>query len=326
LRRLRDLGKSEARLLAGVRAHVMKSRVNGDWWRDTAHIHPSEMAKADWCPRETYFRMTNEAITDPVTNPSFQMESIFEEGHEIHRKWQTWFWEMGVLYGWWMCVACGHEWEACSPQICPRCFAIKDAVSYLEVPIEVPEYQILGHSDGAIHDAKGKVLIEVKSVGVGTLRFEAPDLHQKVVEGMDLKEVWKRIRRPFAAHLIQGQLYLWAMPEYDEIVFIYEFKPNQSVREFRVRRQPQIIADRLASCKDIVHGLRSGFPPYRPDWATSAEGPKCKSCVYRTTCWGLEQDNGDQEAIESRTVVRVRKSAGGIKGAKRRAGATAQAG
>ena len=300
--------------------HVMKSRVNGDINRDVAHIHPSEMAKADWCPRETYFRMTNEPQSDPEANPSFQMETIFEEGHEIHRKWQTWFWEMGTLFGWWMCVACGEEWEALSPHTCPFCGAIRDAIVYLEVPIEDDEYQVLGHSDGAVHDRKGKVLIEIKSVGIGTLRFEAPELYQKHIEGLDLKEVWKRIRRPFAAHIIQGLLYLHFKPEYDEIVFIYEFKPNQSVREFRVRRSESVIADRLAMCKDIVRGLRSGFPPYRPDWATGEDGPKCKGCVYRTTCWGLEQEHG--EATSTQSLVRIRKSGSSVKGAKRRATTT----
>lgn len=306
----------------------MKSRINGDIHRDTDHIHPSEMAKADWCPRETYFRMSHEPITDPDANPSFQMESIFEEGHEIHRKWQGWFWQMGVLYGWWECLGCEHYWEDLSPQHCPSCGEDKDIIRYREVPISVPSHMLLGHSDGAVHDGLGgNVLIEVKSIGVGTLRFEAPTLHQLYLEGTDLKDIWKKIKRPFASHLIQGLIYLWAKPEYDEIVFIYEYKANQSVKEFRVRRNDAIIARHLASCQGIVKALRSGFPPYRPDWATEPDSPKCKSCVYRTMCWGLEQDDADQagESVEQRRLVAVRKSSGGRKGAIKRAGAARQA-
>jgi CRISPR/Cas system-associated exonuclease Cas4 (RecB family) len=299
----------------------MKSHADDDAYQDTGYVHASEMAKADWCPRETWFRIMGEKVSDPQANPSFQMESIFEEGHEIHRKWQGWLWEMGVLYGWWYCHGCEHYWEALSPSTCPECGEYKDIIEFKEVPVTVEEYRFLGHADGAVHDGKGKILIEVKSIGVGTLRFEAPTLHAQYLAGMDIKDIWKKIRRPFASHLIQGNLYLWAMPEYEAIVFIYEYKPNQSVKEFVIRRNESLIAWRLSACKDIVRGLRSGFPPYRPNWATEPDGPKCKSCVYRSACWGLERatDAGEEEQHQEKRRVLVRQSTGGVKGAKRRA-------
>lgn len=303
----------------------MISRVNGDPHRDKAHIHASDLAKADFCPREIFFRVSNEPITDPQANPSFNMETIFEEGHEIHRKWQTWLWEMGVLYGMWHCHGCEHEWWAVAPNECPSCHEYKDIISYREIPIEVKQYRLIGHADGASHDGKGKVLIEVKSVGVGTLRFEAPSLYEAYTAGASLDSIWKKIKRPFASHLIQGLIYLWALgDEYDEIVFIYEFKPNQQVKEFRVRKSNDLIARLLDDCKSIVQGLRSGFPPYRPDWATASTGPKCRSCVYRSTCWGLEQEDAGEEGEHTedgggRTKVVVRKSAGARKSAIKRA-------
>ena len=37
------------------------------------------------------------------------MENVFAEGHAIHAKYQTWLWEMGVLFGDWLCLDCGHR-------------------------------------------------------------------------------------------------------------------------------------------------------------------------------------------------------------------------
>jgi rubrerythrin len=323
-RRLRDLGKSESRLLSDVRAHVEISRTALESKRDTTHIHPSEMAKTDWCPRETFFRISEEPKSDEEAGASFNMENVFEEGHEIHRKWQSWFWEMGVLFGWWECLGCEHYWEALSPQVCPRCFEDKDIIRYREVPIYSQRYRIMGHADGAIHDAKGKVLIEIKSIGVGTLRFDAPHLHQQYQDGkLTLLDVWKKIRRPFNSHLRQGNLYLKLMPEYEAIVFIYEYKPNQGVREFVVGRNSAITDPLLASCTEIINALRSGFPPDRPDWATDADALKCRSCPYRSTCWGIKETHADPPA--QTRVIRIRKSQGGAKGARRRLGAATQA-
>lgn len=321
-KRLRDLGKTETRILNDIRGHVMVSRMHGDPTRDKRHIHPSDLAKADFCRREIYFRVSGEPITDPQRNPSFQMETIFEEGHEIHRKWQTWLWEMGVLYGLWFCLACETEWWDVSPKDCIKCKVGRDLLVYMELPIEVPSFHLIGHADGAIHDGKGNALLELKSVGIGTLRFEAPQLYEKYVAGASLDSIWKAIRRPFASHIIQGQLYLWALEDYDEIVFIYEFKPNQSVKELRMRKNPDVIASLLEDCRAITGGLRSGFPPWRPDWAQTPDGPKCKSCVYRSACWGLEQEDDGEEASEPRTRVAVRKSASARRRARRRTDAS----
>jgi CRISPR/Cas system-associated exonuclease Cas4 (RecB family) len=281
------------------------------------------MAKQDWCPRETFFRMIGEPKTDPEDNPSFNLESIFEEGHEIHRKWQRWFWEMGVLFGWWKCIGCDHKWEGLSPDRCPHCGEDKDLIEYREVPIYDEDLMVIGHSDGAIHDNKGKVLIEVKSIGVGTLRFDAPLLHKQYTEKtITLQEVWKKIRKPFNSHLRQGLIYLHLKPEYEAIVFIYEFKPNQQAQEFVVRRNDAIIAPLLASCKEIKSALRSGFPPRRPDWAASADGPKCKSCPYRSTCWGLEIKDADPPQAGPR--IRIRRPTSGAPGSGRRLGVAKQ--
>ena len=54
-----------------------------------------------------------------MANPSFTMNNIFAEGHTIHGKYQDWLWEMGVLYGRWLCLSCHHKWDDTSPRECP---------------------------------------------------------------------------------------------------------------------------------------------------------------------------------------------------------------
>ena len=98
-------------------------------------IHPSEMAKTDWCPRSTYLRikLARAGVLVPRDAHRFQLENIFEEGHEYHRKWQHRFRRMGRLYGYWYCEACTHRWITVSPEYCPECGAPAGALTYHEV-------------------------------------------------------------------------------------------------------------------------------------------------------------------------------------------------
>jgi hypothetical protein len=43
------------------------------------------------------------------------MNNIFAEGHAIHGKYQDWLWEMGVLWGRWLCLSCHNKWDDTSP-------------------------------------------------------------------------------------------------------------------------------------------------------------------------------------------------------------------
>lgn len=115
-----------------------------------------------------------------------------------------------------------------------------------------PRYRIAGHADGWISDIGDDCLIEVKSIGSGTIRIEAPEIWEKAEE--NLEDAWRNIKRPFASHVRQGALYLELGSQMvkrgyfdtfpDEIVFIYELKSNQDIKEFVVKRS-QEITDRL---------------------------------------------------------------------------------
>ena len=315
--RLKDTYRSKSGvLLPAIQRHVMKQVSVFDDDRRSDIMHPSELSKPDWCPRHDFYRMTGVPVSKSSTsNPSFQMENVFAVGNSIHEKWQGWCWEMGLLYGKFRCHNCLHVWVDQSPLVCPECGS--NHLHYVELGLESEEYMIAGHSDGALHGLpvaaeegmeKWDILIEVKSIGLRTLAFEADWLWERYQQGLTPDEVWKQITRPFPSHIKQGQMYLWlADDRYTHIAFIYESKFNQQTKEFLVKKNSKILEPILAEAKDVADCIRQGMTPTRPSWATESDGKVCKSCVYRTTCWELEEVSHDEKAEET-APVKVRRS------------------
>ena len=172
-----------------------------------------------------------------------------------------------------------------------------------------------GHADLGIHDLDGWTgLGEVKSIGIQTLRFEAPRLYNRYQDNNEtLESVWWKINRPFPSHIKQGQLYLWlAWPRYESMVFIYESKWNQEAKEFVVEYNKDLIAPILEIAREVSQCVRVGMVPDRPVWASEPDGKTCKSCEYRRTCWSLEPEHVDEEPVRvlvRRTTTRKRKTA-----------------
>lgn len=252
-------------------------------------IHPSEMAKANWCPRATYYRLAG-VVVAPEAAP-FQLERIFQYGTDSHVKWQTWMRETGGLYGEWGCLVCKRRWMGESPDGCvsgSSCPGDWSTVTYREVPLCDPSHLIEGKSDGQY---RGR-LVEIKTVGTGTIRIEAPAMVARYtypvartaeVDGqkppefkyLDLDALWRDLRRPFASHRRQGQIYLYLRqlqdPSVDRITYLYESKATQHVKEFTIGYDPAVVEPLLDACKDIVYGLSKGRPPGCPSRG-------CKEC------------------------------------------------
>lgn len=282
-------------LLNDVQKHVLRQSQEPDLERERHFLHPSEMSKSTWCWRHDYYRITGAPDdTVHVQNPSFRMESVFEEGHDIHRKWQTWLWEMGILYGMFQCTWCDNRWWDISPKECFYC----ERPGYLrfrEVPLEAPHLHLGGHADGGIWiPGEPFRLLEVKSIGLASLRFEAPDLWDRYQNNDSLDKIWQDINRPFASHVRQGALYLYMairgvpdVPIPQEMVFIYEWKPTQAVKEFTVRYNARLVERALTGAQMVTDALDTGRPPQRPTWAKDEDAKICASCPYRAVCWHL---------------------------------------
>jgi hypothetical protein len=201
--------------------------------------------------------------------PSMALQNVFDEGHAIHDKWQTRFYDMGNLYGEWQCVNCSHSWWAQSPTKCSQCEKAKSFIKYREVKLKsLDKYRIAGQADGWIKGIGKETLIEIKSIGFGTVRMESPNL-AALADG-HIENAWGMIKAPFKTHRRQGALYLElghqmveagvfkSFPE--EIVFIYECKANQAVKEFTVSRTPEVVEDVFIAAESIVSALDTNTP------------------------------------------------------------------
>lgn len=278
---------AKGKVLPLVQEHLVRSKLEANKSRDSLHLHPSEISKKDWCPRSSWY--TIKGYEGAPEKLGFQRLNVFAEGHAIHAKWQNWLYEIGVLYGRWSCSACQHEWSDQSPKSCPSCGSSIRPI-YKEVPIQNERYRILGHSDGHVRTEKEEFLIEIKSVGAGTVRFDNYELF-KECDG-NLEEMWRKIRQPFQSHVRQAMLYMYCTGIH-KMVFIYEWKPTQDVKEFVVEFQQEFVDPILKSCDLVLKGLESGIPPMRPLWVTSPEDQVCKWCQHKKTCWRNDEQSSD---------------------------------
>jgi hypothetical protein len=208
-------------------------------------------------------------------NPGLTLQNIFDEGHFIHEKWQNRIYEMGNLWGDFKCVNCKGITSGLSPAKCQHCECA--TLKYDEVKMLDPELRIAGHTDGWVKGLGDDFLIEIKSIGEGTLRFEAPDLLYDA-DG-DLNKAWKNIRRPFRGHLLQGQMYLELAKRMfgdvapNEIVFLYELKSNQAYKEFTIKADYEVVDRIFFKAEKIIKAVKAGV---MPDCNVSEDG--CKQC------------------------------------------------
>jgi len=331
-------------VVLGAVERMLLAQGDEDEERATDVLHVSELAWPGFCPRAAYLRITG--VTQRQDSPKMRLQTIFEEGHDVHAKWQRWIRRTGRLYGLWLCVVCEHRWMAVSPEECPSCSAPGWKILYKEVPLDARErYLIVGSGDGQLDGPHGS-WIEGKTIGIGTVRKEAPRLLAKYsykgihvadlddfldwvtgkyreefiggarVRGLDdipnqflsrwvdFDGLWKDTRRPFPAHLRQGHLY-GGLAGVDEVVFIYEYKPNQAVKEFVVTPSPSVYQPLLDMALDVK-------------WAVeNKREPRCinDDCAQ---CKSFEKEN-DERATDP-TADNTRRPAQASDNPRRRAG------
>lgn len=272
------------RLLGQVEHVINKQYETNQGKRDTAHLHPSSLSKNDWCPRSNYYDLTDEHESNPRKN-QLRTLNIFAEGNAIHSKWQEWMWKTGCLVGNWRCNRCGHGWMAKSPLVCPECSHVD--IEYREVPIYNEEHHIIGHSDGEWEDHEGRALVEIKSVGLGTIRWDAPALYAGYENGeLSLDDLWKKIKRPLLPHRRQINLYMYCR-KIDNAIVIYEWKPTQEVKEFHLTLDMSIVQPMLDGAKQVIAAIDAGVAPDRPDGFMRSK--QCKFCSFKDKCWTKEE-------------------------------------
>lgn len=254
-----DAGKSTTRVIGKVERFVLSKPLGTGRANDA--LHPSSMSGKYWCHKASYYHLLG--YTPTPQERSFKRELIFSQGHGIHHVWQNWLGDMGKLYGMWKCELCGMADWMLSPAVCPKCD--EPSMVYREVPLEYPPLRIKGHADGWLKGFGDDLLLEIKSVGLGT--FLWMDRTGFMESGQDFEKCWKNLKSPFEEHVIQAQLYMKVLelsgvespPQ--EAVFIYEAKPTQEVKEFVVRKDDWAIGHILEAAAMIVKAAEDGVPP-----------------------------------------------------------------
>lgn len=256
--------KRETRLMGALERHTLGRPFDE---RDQSYIHPSDVIKPEWCALAQYHALKDNYVEtkDKIT---LRTRRIFDYGHAAHADWQRYINDMGNLYGKWKCVQCSVLFTALSPTTCVNsCPSPK--FEYREVPLISEKHMIRGHADGLVKGLGDDFLIEIKTIGSGGLRMEAPAIMAQA-EG-DLDKAWRNVKTPFRSHLLQGQVYLHlahlmveeglleSAPE--EIIYIYELKANQDYKEFVVKYNPEFIEEIFDKALDVVWAVKNDRPP-----------------------------------------------------------------
>jgi len=296
--------KSKSKLVPLLHPHLLKEYQEKNTHRDTEHYHPSEICKRDWCVRQSGYRMLGHNESNPERPKPFKTLNIFEEGNRIHRKWQGWLKAIGLLQGQWYCRECYHIWYGGS--VCEACQSKQ--TDYQEVPLYDEDYHITGHADGHVVLDGEDHLIEIKSVGIGTFRYENfPLFNRYANREITADQMWNEVNRPFLSHLKQGTFYMHCTG-IKKMIYIYEWKASQDIKEFMVSYQPEVISDILSSCKSGLRSIGEGRIPPRPIWIDTKDHQACKYCTYKKVCWSSDDVKSPSEV---QPEVRQSEEAGG---------------
>lgn len=242
LRKYLDTKKKPTVLLGLVERSLLAAPLKD---RRTDVLHPSEITKFDWCPREGWFLLKGYAAIQDKPTP--RLASIFAEGHEIHRKWQKWAQDVGVL--------------------------VK-----AELPVVFYSYRIQGNTDGLLLIEGRYYVWEIKSIGLGTLRVQRFPIFG------GLGQSFRNINRPFNDHVRQAMLYAWILkrsgyPTLDAILITYECKEDQAAKEFVVQYNEEyleVVFDKLAMLFPHHDGELVDSPPA----CVNDEGCPCRRFTW----------------------------------------------
>ncbi|MGW3153681.1 hypothetical protein [Streptomyces sp. NPDC001089] len=263
--------KSAEPLFGDVQKHVLDKAAKPSGRRQDI-LHPSEMVKASWCHLAAFHRLRLEAEPAERKRTTFTRENIFQEGHQTHSKWQRWFAEMGRLAGDWKCLYCGDVfWNDTTPAECHGCSAPPSCLEYAEVPLNADPLRIGGKADGYSPD--DHALIEIKTLGLGSLRFERPEfLERYTVETEygrlpDMTRLWRDFRRPLPTAVRQTQLYMYLGVHFEDLaldrtVFLYDFKATQETKSFTVTYDESFSEPLIEAAAAIVDCLQSDTAPF----------------------------------------------------------------
>ena len=250
LKKFLEVGKKESRVLTTVERHLITKPAPTDRRSDV--LHPSAMVKDDWCHRSSYFQLLGFPPPPSKYRVTLSQKRVFQTGHDIHAGWQNIFKDMDTLWGRYFCNDCKDTFVGI-----PSDHKVDSKhLRYDEVSLNYEPFRIAGHADGILLGFGEPLMLEIKSIGAGTFRFEAPQLTAE--HGGNLDAMWKALNAPFMSHIKQAQMYMKLAEliglehQPQEALFLYENKSNQTHKEFVVAKSDFGISHLLEEAAAIV--------------------------------------------------------------------------
>ena len=176
---------------------------------------------------------------------------------------------------------CGHHWFAKSPTECQFCRS--ERLTYKEYPLRHERYMVEGHADGAVHFPDLRSLIEIKSIGIRTLAFEAPRLYQRYLDGQSGRgHLAMTSPTPSPATCARASCTCgWrGLPTSRSCSSTSPSSTSRPRSSWSSTTRTSSLP-LLEMAKEVSQCVRTGYVPDRPDWATGPDGKVCASCPYR---------------------------------------------
>ncbi len=281
------LKRSESYVLKPLEGYLLS--LNEDQNRA---INVNSPSSSGGCLRARYYSRTYTEHSDPI-NP--RTRRIFDNGSYVHKRLQDYLTLQGMLL-------------------------------MAEVPVLNVNYNIQGHTDGIVDIGNGEIaILEIKSINSrgfdllksakeehklqGLLYLYCIETRRKEIleVGMGNPEVMKKLLKQRYSHLNSGKVYtkkekiqfqLDLHKELDEIltninkpvtkiIFLYENKDNQEIKEFVVYstdpKNAELLQNELKRCTQLNEFVNKESIPARE--GKSKSDYSCRYCSFASECW-----------------------------------------
>lgn len=242
------------------------------------------------CIKAQFYRRTGEASND-IIEP--RTRRIFDNGHGVHDRLQTYLEKCGKLM-------------------------------MREVPVWNKDYEVIGHCDGVVKISPIQLaILEIKSIndnGFNAL-MDAKEEHKKqaqvymwAIEELRLKladkkfnekkylDEYKKLMQGFVQeghkytkeqkieHAINNMKTIISLlkehpKKITEMIFLYENKNSQDLKEYSVKWDNDFVATILDSVTVLNKHVKENTVPARPEDAPNKSCSFCRYCNYKNTCW-----------------------------------------
>lgn len=263
--------------------YLIESALKND--RSYSHFHPSEFNSCHrklayaYYESEGYIKISADTVK---INPT--QERLFGVGHSAHHRWRKYLENSGHLRGVWMCSNSNEHknntkkygkdqtYGVFKPEKC-ECGCTH--FIYEEVGFYDEETWIGGHVDAILEVDPHKTIKDEDAYVIVDFKTISPYQYKNLLE-------------PKPDHITQMQIYLY-LSNLKVGKFVYENKATQEVREFRVIKNEEIIAEKIKEAKNLKYQLshlnargKRVLPSRKHEAKNNME---CRYCKYKTHCW-----------------------------------------